>query len=237
MDFLKSIGIVLVSPQNPENIGLTARIMKNMDFQDLILVNPPDLRKAFEVSKRARDILEKAKIYSCLKEALEPFNFVIASTRRKRKDILVSSLKQTLHTVFSLALGSKTAVLFGREDFGLSRSDLEFADMVFTIPASSGFGSLNVSFAAGIFCYELFCLAKDIRQVPALKYASKKDTDKFYEYFDGVLSHIGYNNNGRNPSKNITGSVRRIFKRTRLTKREAEMLKGISLKLKMRLEK
>ena len=235
MECLKNIAVVLVSPQIPENIGLCARIMKNMDFRELVLVDPPDLTKAFEVAKRARDILKKAKVHASLEEALKPFNFVLASTRRKRKDTAVYDLKGVLTNVLSLAASAKVAVLFGREDFGLSRSDLDRADMVFTIPSSASFPSLNASFAVGIFCYELFSLCRGLYQVPRLDYATKKEVERFYEYLGDVLKDIGYDGRVADTSKDITFSLKRIFSRTGLTGRESKLLSGICLKLKDKL--
>ncbi|MBN2120343.1 MAG: RNA methyltransferase [Candidatus Omnitrophica bacterium] len=237
MDCLKNIAVVLVSCQIPENIGFTARIMKNMSFKDLRLVNSPDLKKAFEVSKRARDIVQTAKVYSSLKEALSSFDFVLASTRRTRKDSSVYDLKALLPVIFSLAKNSKIAVLFGREDLGLSRDEIEASDVVFRIPSSEEFPSLNLSFAAGIFCYELFCFAKSIYQIPILPYARKKEIEKLYEYIEQLLARIGYGGDGIPRSKRIISSIKKIFRRTHLSKKEAEMLKGIFLKLDARLKK
>jgi tRNA C32,U32 (ribose-2'-O)-methylase TrmJ len=82
---LKNIDIVLVSPQIPDNIGLVSRILKNTSFSSLSLVNPNLTKKSFDVAKRARDVLEKAKRYSSLTEAIAPSYFVFGTTRRKRE--------------------------------------------------------------------------------------------------------------------------------------------------------
>lgn len=236
MDFLKNIGIVLVSPQIPENIGFTARIMKNMDFSLLFLVEPPPLTKAYQVAKRARDILDKARIYPELSEAVSEFNFVVATSRRQRKDSLVYDLKSLVPVIVSLAKkGQKVGVLFGREDFGLLKEEFSYADAVVRIPSSFNFPSLNLSFAVGIFCYEIFCSAKSIYQVPILDYASKKDIYSLYNYIEEVLEKIGYQDKTIPSSKRAISSLKRIFRRTYLTKREVELLKAIFLKLNQKL--
>jgi len=193
MSFLKNIGIVLVSPQIPENIGLTARVMKNMNFSHLYLVSPPKLDKAYQVAKRAKDILDKAKSFSSLPPALSEFNFILATTRRQRKDALLYNLKELIPVVISLAKKNlKVGVLFGREDFGLSKEDLKSADVLLRIPSNPNFPSLNLAFSVGIFCYEFFCSSQMIFQVPILDYASKKEIFTFYNYLENILEKIGY---------------------------------------------
>lgn len=237
MNFFKNIRIVLVSPQISENIGLTARIMKNMDFSQLSLVAPPQLDKAYQVAKRAKDILEKAKVYSTLSEAVANFNFILATSRRQRKDRLVYALKDVLSVIVSLAKrGLKIGVLFGREDFGLSKEELNYADILLRIPSSFNFPSLNLSFAVGLFCYELFCFSKSIYQIPILDYASKKDISSLYKYIGEVLEKIDYQDKAIPPSKRALSSLKRIFRRTYLSKREVELLKSIFLRLRERLK-
>ena len=233
--FFNNVKIVLVSPQIPENIGLTARIMKNMDFGELVLVNPPDLRKAYDVSKRARDVLDKAKSLSCLKDATEDASFVFASTRRKRQDSQIYNLKSIIPFIYSVMNNSKIAVLFGREDFGLSKKDIEQSDIVFRIPSSQAFPSFNLSFSVCIFCYELFCFTRDIYQLPVLNYANKKEINKTYEYLDDVLFKLGLGSSRIPQSRRISSSIKRIFNRAHLTKRETELLKSIFLKIKAKL--
>lgn len=230
MEDLSRISIFLVSPQIPENIGLSSRFMKNMGFKNLVLVNPPCLDKAYKSAKKAKDVLEKARIYSSLDKAISSYNLVLATTRRRRKDYIIYDLKTVLPVVLSSAKKLSVAVLFGREDFGLSREELRKADIVFRIPSSSEFPSLNLAYAVGLFCYEIFCLSREIFSLPVLEYASRREVEKFYEYLEVVLEKIGYERDKASPS-HIISSLRRIFKRTYFTKREIELLKSIFIKI------
>ena len=83
----KKPAIILVRPQLPENIGMVARAMNNFDFKDLNLVNPrikwPN-KISFQASKNAKLITKNTKVFNSLSNALEKYNFVIATTNRKR---------------------------------------------------------------------------------------------------------------------------------------------------------
>ena len=79
--------IILVRPQLPENIGMTARAMDNFGLSKLYLVNPragwPN-KKAENSAKHAKSIIENVKIFTNLEKAVAKFNLVIATTNRQR---------------------------------------------------------------------------------------------------------------------------------------------------------
>ena len=86
MKTFQNISIVLVNPERPENIGSVARCMKNMGLKELILVNPvPYKRKeTYALAHRSKDLIDKAKVFDDLQEALSPFNFIVGTTKRMR---------------------------------------------------------------------------------------------------------------------------------------------------------
>ena len=84
---INKIGFLLVKPQLPENIGFSARGLKNFGFNSLDLVNPKELwpnKKAIATSVGAKDILRKTKVYSSIKDAINKYDIVYASSARKR---------------------------------------------------------------------------------------------------------------------------------------------------------
>ena len=84
---INKIGFLLVKPQLPENIGFSARGLKNFGFNTLDLVNPKELwpnKKAIATSVGAKDILRKTKVYSSIKDAINKYDIVYASSARKR---------------------------------------------------------------------------------------------------------------------------------------------------------
>ena len=79
--------IILVKPQLPENIGMVARAMQNCGLKKLILVSPREEwpnKKALDSSAKAHRIIQKTKKVDCIKKALSPFHYVIATSSRKR---------------------------------------------------------------------------------------------------------------------------------------------------------
>src|SRR5512143_2890129 len=79
--------IVLVRPQLGENIGFAARAMKNFGLSDLRLVAPRDgwpNEKAYAMAVTASPILDSAKVYETLREALADLTAVYATTARDR---------------------------------------------------------------------------------------------------------------------------------------------------------
>lgn len=148
--------IILVAPQLGENIGATARAMKNFGLNQLRLVSPRDgwpNEKALSMSAHASDIIERAEIYSCLEDAIADIEYLYATTAIER------DLNKSY--VFSKDLGAtypynlKTAIMFGRENSGLNNNEISLAHKIINIDTAE-FSSLNIAQAVIIVCYELF---------------------------------------------------------------------------------
>jgi tRNA/rRNA methyltransferase len=153
---LDRIRIILVEPAGPLNIGSVARVMKNMGLQQLFLVNPQcdylgeDARK---MAVHAIDVLAAAKVVSTLPEALQGCQRAIATTG------LYRSLPTTLESPKSALpwlLECPSALIFGREDTGLTNAELSYAQRLIRIPSSDIYPSLNLAQAVAICCYELY---------------------------------------------------------------------------------
>jgi len=223
----KNIHIVLVSPQVPENIGLSARILKNTSFSNLILINPNLTNKSFEVAKRARDVLEKAKIYNRLEEIRNGYYFIFATTRRRREFKVIYNFNYILPQLVCLASSKRIAILFGKENFGLSYQELEFADSIFYIPANKSFPSYNLAFSVGIVCYEIFRFLEDTFSRSYLNLAKRKNIQALFDFINATLTRKFSEEVATSISKILAG----LLKRTYLTKKECEILKFLFLKL------
>ena len=160
---LEKISIVMVEPQHPGNIGSVARAMKTMDLKNLVLVAPrrdPDPQALWR-SANASDILEEAVVLETLEEALSEIQFVVGTSARVRqlspKILEPRSLGPKLA---ALNPGSSIAILFGREDSGLTNEELQKCHVQLQIPASEEYGVLNLAMAVQIVAYELFVFFK-----------------------------------------------------------------------------
>ncbi|MEG4959639.1 MULTISPECIES: RNA methyltransferase [unclassified Microcoleus] len=151
------IRIVLVEPAGPLNVGSVARVMKNMGLHQLILVNPQcDYlgEEARLMAVRAADILETAKVVDSLPAALVGCVRAIATTGDDSRS-LPTQLEQPADALPWL-LEAPSALIFGREDCGLTNAELNRAQRLIRIPSSDAYTSLNLAQAVAICCYELY---------------------------------------------------------------------------------
>jgi tRNA/rRNA methyltransferase len=155
----KQVAIVLVEPQNPGNIGMVCRAMKNMGLFDLRLVNPcpVDHPEAVKFAVSAKDMLGKAALFPTLAAALADVPISVATTRRHgkyRQEIFMPD--EIADKILADGGVNGAAIVFGRDDSGLTTDEVALCRWQATIPTGNEFGSLNLAQAVLIFCYELF---------------------------------------------------------------------------------
>jgi tRNA/rRNA methyltransferase len=154
---LANIRIVLVEPAGPLNVGSVARVMKNMGLRQLILVNPQcDYlgEEARLMAVRAADILETVKVVATLPEALVGCVRAIATTGDDGRSHPMQL--EAPADALPWLLEAPSALIFGREDCGLTNSELNRAQRLIRIPSSDAYTSLNLAQAVAICCYELY---------------------------------------------------------------------------------
>ncbi len=185
-------GFILVKPQLGENIGACARSMKNFGFSKLHIVNPkinfPN-HKAKATSVGAYDIINKAKIFDKVENAIIPFNLVISLSARQRdinkKNISLYEFRNIIKKQ-NLNIG----LMFGPEASGLSNRDLSFSNYILQIPTSPRFKSLNLSHSLTIICYEIFKVLNEKRikkTRPFLKVSSKSKIISLVKHLTNLL--------------------------------------------------
>ncbi|MEG4075759.1 RNA methyltransferase [Microcoleus sp. Pol14C2] len=152
-----NIRIVLVEPAGPLNVGSVARVMKNMGLHQLVLVNPQCDHLGEEarlMAVRAADILETTKVVESLPAALVGCVRAIATTGDDCRS-LPTQLEEPADALPWL-LEAPSALIFGREDCGLTNAELNRAQRLIRIPSSNAYTSLNLAQAVAICCYELY---------------------------------------------------------------------------------
>ncbi|MEZ2344469.1 RNA methyltransferase, partial [Microcoleus sp.] len=153
-----NIRIVLVEPAGPLNVGSVARVMKNMGLHQLILVNPQcDYlgEEARLMAVRAADILENARVVESLPAALVGCTRAIATTGDDRP---LATKPEAPADALPWLLEAPSALIFGREDCGLTNAELNYAQRLIRIPSSDAYTSLNLAQAVAVCCYELYKL-------------------------------------------------------------------------------
>lgn len=229
MSILDRIHIILVEPQNPGNVGMVCRAMKNMGITRLRLVKGCSTghADAGRLAVSARDVLADASRYDSLAEALADVEISIATTRRLGKYRQeVAEPREIVRRLADRGAGGPVALVFGREDNGLTTDELTLCRWQATIPSSDAYGSLNLAQAVLIFCYELFRGLKETGAAAVQReLASGADTETLYRHMERTLLRIGFLDPD-NPG-HLMRSLRRIFGRAELDSREVAVLRGI----------
>ena len=155
----KTIKIVLVEPAGTINVGSVARLCENFNINELRLVSPKCDYLAKESKKmavRGINILEEAKIYKDLNSALSDCSRIIATCGRKdHGEIPLYSNKDALRWALESEREETIAIVFGREDRGLSNEELLKANKVISLNTSDKYPSLNLSHAVAIVLHQL----------------------------------------------------------------------------------
>ncbi|MEH0873463.1 tRNA/rRNA methyltransferase [Pectobacterium cacticida] len=151
--------IILVEPVRAENVGAAARAMKTMGFSSLRLVGSSLHQDpaARWVAHGSGDILDNAQAFSTLDDALADVDFTVATTARHRAKYhyyctpaeLTGVLQEKTHWMNTAAL------VFGREDKGLTNAELARADVLTGVPMQASYPSLNLGQAVMVYCYQL----------------------------------------------------------------------------------
>jgi len=154
----KTLKVVLVEPVGTINIGSVARLCENFNVNELRIVSPRCNYLAQEAKKmavRGIKILEEAKIYKDLNSALSDCSRIIATCGRKdHGEIPLNSNKDALSWAIESKREETIALVFGREDRGLSNEELLKANKVISLNTSENYPSLNLSHAVAIVLHQ-----------------------------------------------------------------------------------
>ena len=227
----KNIYFILVRPQLGENIGATARALKNFNLSKLRIVNPrsgwPNQR-AIATSVGAKNILKSTKIYNSLDKSIGDLNLIFATTSRIRKVnkkiISISDLNKNIKN------NQKIGIIFGPESSGLSNNELNCADYLVKIPTNKKFNSLNLSHSVILFCFQLFGFFSKKNFIYKSNYknlkASKSEVNEFLNFIIQSLDKKGFLQPDHKRQSMIR-NIENIFYRTNLSDKEIRILLGI----------
>jgi len=227
-----NVSFVLVEPAEPGNIGSAARAIKNMGFTRLELVNPCDhlTDEARWLASNSVDILERSVVHPSLAEALKDKAIAVGTTRRTgRTRGLIMPLKKCAAELASLAAENRIAIVFGREDRGLTNDEIRQCSYLTTIPSSTDQPSLNLAQAVLLVAYELSQLeARD----NAHRLVSREEMLPLFDRISRTLKIMGYMPRGqRDMEGKIMQNVRNLIGRSGLTDWELRMIQGLCARI------
>jgi len=227
--------IILVAPQLGENIGTAARAMYNCGLTDMRLVSPRDgwpNKKAEAAASGADPVLDKARVYESVEEAIAGLRHVYATTARDRYMVkrILTPRKAASEVRQFLDAGESCGILFGPERTGLLNEHIALADTVLNVPLNPAFSSLNLAQAVLLIGYEWYLSGDDTpdeqlalgHSVPA----NKERLIQFFEHLEEELDKSGFM---RDPEKrpSMVRNLRNLFQRAGCTEQELRTLHGV----------
>lgn len=238
---LHNIRVVLVNTSHPGNIGGVARAMKNMGLTRLVLVEPRVFphHEADARASGANDILEKAQVVATLEDALVGCNLVLGTSARDRRIPwpLLDPRECGTKVVGEAAGGAEIALVFGREDSGLTNEELQRCHYHVHIPSDPEFSSLNLGAAVQVLSYEVRMawlaaqgqpskVEKDeVASTKSGELATMDELERFYEHLEQTLVAIEF----LDPEKprHLMARLRRLYGRSSVSRAEMNILRGI----------
>jgi tRNA (cytidine32/uridine32-2'-O)-methyltransferase len=226
------IRIVLVNTSHPGNIGSVARAMKTMGLYKLYLVSPAHFPhpKALELATNAADVLDNAIVVPSLNEAIADCNLVIGTSARARTiPWPLLNPRHMAEKVMQEPPHSQTAIVFGREQSGLTNEELQQCHLHVQIPTHAEFSSLNIAAAVQVIAYELkmASLVEDEAVDDRWDYrlANVNEMELFFNHLQEIFIEIDFLKMSA-PRKLMT-RMRRLFLRARPDVMEINMLRGM----------
>jgi TrmH family RNA methyltransferase len=232
-----SIVVVLDHPQDLVNIAHVVRGMKNFGLRDLRLVNPREYEayRVEGIAHQTQDILSRVHTYVTLEEAIADCVHVVGFTARGRTAKRnLQRPREAAAEVAALKKGGPVALLFGREDKGLSNEALDRCHRVVTIPSDPDYPSLNLAHAVIIMLYEL-ALARGAEAHPfkeprrTSEPAPAEELERLFVDVAKALQAIDFFKT-RN-ADGVMRTIREIAHRTPLDLREVKLLRAMAIEV------
>jgi tRNA (cytidine32/uridine32-2'-O)-methyltransferase len=242
---MEKVRIVLVETSHSGNIGAVARAMKNMGLGNLWLVNPgsfPD-EASYARAAGASDLLDRTRVVDTLDEAIADCVLVMGTSARGRKvPWPVIAPPDAAVKAFAHTGQGEVALVFGRENHGLSNDELQRCHFHIHIPSNPDYSSLNLAMAVQVICYELRMVhleqhtgeatSPELRSMtsPADQgwdrpLATVSDVEGFFRHLEDVLVDLEFHR--RDKPRQLMTRLRRLFQRAQPDEMEINILRGI----------
>ena len=231
------ITVVLHEPQDLVNIAHVVRGMKNFGLRDLRLVNPREYEayRVEGIAHQTQDVLARVQTFASLEEALADAMHIVGFTARGRTAKRnLQRPRDAAAEIVALAESGTVALLFGREDKGLSNEALDRCHRVVTIPSDPGYASLNLGHAVIIMLYEL-ALARGAEARPfkeprrTSEPAVAADLERLFADVAKALHAIEFFKT-RN-ADGVMRTMREIAHRAPLDAREVKLLRAMAIEV------
>ncbi|RZM71883.1 tRNA (cytosine(32)/uridine(32)-2'-O)-methyltransferase TrmJ [Pseudoalteromonas rubra] len=229
---LEDIRIVLVNTSHSGNIGSVARAMKTMGLSKLYLVDPACEvdSHASALAAGATDVLGNAVQVEKLEDAIADCALTIGTSARSRTlSWPMVGPRECAQKLVDGAEQTPVALVFGRENSGLTNEELQLCNYHVCIPANPEYSSLNLAMAVQTLAYETRMTYLDRQEQPVeqddAQYPTSQQMELFYEHLESTLNDTGFIIK-QHPGMVMT-KLKRLFNRARPEDQELNILRGI----------
>lgn len=231
----EAIRMVMVNTTHPGNIGAAARAIKNMGLSQLVLVAPKDYPsdKAVWRAAGALDVLDKVQVVETLDEAIAGCGLVIGTSARERRiPWPLLTPRECGDLSWAEAEKHPVAIVFGREDRGLTNEELHKCNYHVHIPANPEYSALNISAALQVIVYEIRMSYLAWKEGKAPHFddwdmppAKHEEMEHYYTHLQSTLESLKFLDPD-NPRQTVT-RMRRLFNRVRMDQMELNIMRGM----------
>lgn len=238
---LERLRTVLIGTSHPGNIGGVARAMHNMGLSDLGLVAPRGeviTQESISRASGADHLLHSARVSPTLNEAVADCTFVVgASARSRTLPWPMLSPRELAHRLPEECRqdNARVALVFGREDSGLTNEELHRCHAHVHIPTNADFSSLNLAAAVQVVAYECRVAwleqqaagdkASDVSSANDEHLASHADLERYFAHLEQTLTAIEFYDPDK--PRQLMARMRRLYLRARPQQIELNILRGI----------
>lgn len=233
----ENVGVVLDRTRHAANIGAVCRVMKNLGFRKLHLVEPTEFGylSAIRMLRGSEDILENASFHSTIGDAVASYHYTLATSHRMRKDVAVG-LVEGARRIVEVSGERRVAILFGSEKYGLSAEETEKANGVITLPVDTDFPSINLAQAVAMVLTQVTLSADELGESGSVVTANidenrleKGETERFVSEFTTLAERVGFS------MPSIEVKIRSVFERAEMDRSEYNLLLGLLRIVKRRI--
>ena len=229
---LHNVSVILVEPAVPGNIGSAARAMKTMGLGDLVVINGPkdfaDHQQAIMLGHGAGDILKHARAVTTWHDATDGLHWLVGTTHRKRRAQFpqIIEARQAAAKIAELSHQHRVGIVFGREEAGLSDTELRLCHDIASVPQAAEHPSLNLAQAVMLFAYEVYLASLGEIPKPRYNLATVHEVESVLKHLSESLAKVGFRPHQGDP-ESFLRSLRRVLSRAPLEKRDANVLHRI----------
>jgi TrmH family RNA methyltransferase len=240
---LDQVHLVLDEPQNLVNVAGVIRVMKNMGLSHLRVVNPAewDPWRITGIAHRSDDVVEATRHFDALEEAVADCVFIVGTSARARTAHRnYGYARDWAGELVSRAREGPVALLFGREDRGLSNQALDLCDGVAIIPTHADYSSLNLAQASLVLAYEMFLASEgELPTLPRGKRtsgpATRERMETMFRALEGALDRVDFFR--ARESESVMRTFRTLFARADLDQHEAGLVQALGFEVQKYLER